>query len=173
MLLTFAQQRALEEIKIRGRVMVMAVDLEMILLRIILYCLVQRPEEIVLEYKTMTLETKIMNAKRYLLEIHPNKYAKYQSTLKKLQKICLFRNRFSHCIIEWDKKEKDTSYFNILIITEIEEKERFRFIKMTVEDFNKRCEEIRKSLMILADLSLSIEEEFNHRYPSFLNSSIV
>lgn len=121
--LTFIQEMTLEEIKLRGRVMTVAADLEMLLLRIFLYCLVQTPDEVLYLFKKMVLETKISKAKKLLKEIHPSKYEEYKDTFKALKAISKFRNKFAHSIIEWDKKEKDKSYFNLLIISEIQKKD--------------------------------------------------
>lgn len=164
--LTFAQERLLHEIKIRGQVMVMAVDLEMVLLRIFLYCLVQTPDETIYEFKSMVLEQKIAKAKQLLKETFPEKLEEYKQEFKELKSISLFRNKFAHCFILWDKKKKDISYFNLLIITEIEEKERFQLIKMTLIEFVDRIEKMRKVIIKLGILSESIEDEFNYKYPN-------
>ena len=170
--LTFIQEMSLEEIKLRGRVMTMATDLEMLLLRIFLYCLIQTPDEVLYFFKKMVLETKISKAKKFLKEVHPDKYEEYKSTFKDLKAIGKFRNKFAHCTILWDKKGKDKSYFNLVIIAEIDGKESFRIIKMTFYEFNEKVKKMLSVIMSLANLSKSIEDEFNYKYPDFFNSSM-
>lgn len=159
----------IEEIKLRGRVMTMAADLETLLLRVILYCVIESPVDIVLEYKRMTLEVKICKAKEYLFRFHPEKLKEYLLPIKKLNKIALFRNKFAHCKIEWN--EKDTSYFNLLIISDKNDRESLSLIKMTYIEFEERLENMRQTMLSLGEMAESIETAFNEKYPNFFKVS--
>jgi hypothetical protein len=116
--LPFSQWTHIEEIKLRGRVMTMSCDLEFLLLKIIVASSAGKVNEVLLEFKNMTMETKIMLATLELKNNHPIEYEKFKSQLKYLDNINRFRNKFAHCKIEWDKNE-NRSFFNILLIREI------------------------------------------------------
>lgn len=164
---TFAQTRFLEEIKLRGHVMAMSADLEFLLLKIIVACLADAPNEIAREFKTLPLEAKVAMLRHDLKKHQLALYNKYLKAIKSLDKIKTFRNKFAHCKIEWDKKEKDVSFFYILIISDVKGKEKPQLIKMTYAEFYKKTEKMRATIMELLELCKEIETEFLHKYPDF------
>jgi len=168
--LTFEQSRFLEEIKLRGQVMTMSADLEFLLLKIIIACLADIPTAKAREFKTLPLEAKIVMLKHDLKKYKNEQYKKYLSTIKKLDKIKIFRNKFAHCKIEWDKKRKDVSFFYILIISDVKGKEKPQLIKMNYSEFQQKTEQMRLVIMSLLELSKEIENEFFLKYPDFYNN---
>lgn len=56
---SFAQVTMIEEIKLRGHVMMLSADVEFLLLKIIVACLADAPNEKAREFKTLPLEAKI------------------------------------------------------------------------------------------------------------------
>lgn len=165
--LSFIQLRMLDEIRLRGHVMMLSADLELLLLKIILACLADTPNEVARKFKSLPLEAKIAMLK-HDLKIHGNEYyKKYIGSINKLDKIKNFRNKFAHCKIEWDNK--DISYFKILIISDVKGKEKPSLIKMTHTEFAKKTEQIRQILLDLVELYKEMEDEFNKKYPNFFN----
>ena len=169
MKLTFSQSRFLEEIKLRGQVMAMSTSLEFLLLKIIVACLADVPNIKAREFKRLSLEAKIAMLRQDLKEYNSEKYTKYLATIKRLNKIKNFRNKFAHCKIEWDVKERDVSFFFILIISDVKGKEKPHLIKMTYVEFQKKMAQIKLTIMELLDLCKEIEEEFIKKYPNFFN----
>jgi hypothetical protein len=169
--LSFGQAVHLGEINIRGRAMTMSCDLEFILLKIIVACLADAPNEKAREFKALPMEQKIAMLKHDLKEYYPEHYTKYLTPIKALNKICIFRNKFAHCKIEWDKKQKDVSYFNLLIISDVKGKEKPQLIKMTFVEFERKMEKMRSALMQLVELCREIEIDFLHKYPNFFKAS--
>ncbi len=172
-ILTFAQTRFLEEIKLRGHVMSMSADLEFLLLKIIVACLADVPNEIAREFKALPLEAKIAMLRHDLKKHKSDLYNKYILSIKRLDKIKTFRNKFAHCKIEWDKKEKDVSFFYILIISDVKGKEKPQLIKMTYTEFYKKTEQMRANIMELLELCKEIETEFILKYPDFFKEGNV
>lgn len=165
--LTFTQLMMFEEIKLRGQVMVLSADLEFLLLKIIVACLADAPTEKAREFKTLPLEAKIAMLKHDLKKYKNDQYIKYLPAIKKLDKIKTFRNKFAHCKIEWDRKEKDISFFYILIISDVKGQEKPQLIKMTFSDFHKKTEQMRATIMELLELCREIETDFLSKYPAF------
>lgn len=170
---TFAQLRFLDEIKLRGHVMAMSADLEFLLLKIIVACLADAPNEIAREFKTLPLEAKIAMLRHDLKKHQIGLYNKYLQAIKRLDKIKTFRNKFAHCKIEWDKKENDVSFFYILIISNVKGKEKPQLIKMTYLEFYRKTEQMRVTIMELLELCKEIETDFLHRYPNFFKEGTV
>ena len=170
---TFAQLRFLDEIKLRGHVMSMSADLEFLLLKIIVACLADVPSEIAREFKTLPLEAKIAMLRHDLKKHQIDLYNKYIKSIKSLDKIKTFRNKFAHCKIEWDKKEKDVSFFYILIISDVKGKEKPQLIKMTYLEFYRKTEQLRAAILGLLELCKEIETDFLKKYPNFFREGTV
>jgi hypothetical protein len=171
--LNFSQFTLFEEIKLRGNVMVLSADLEFLLLKIIVACLADVPNEKAREFKTLPLEQKIVMLKHDLKNHKIDQYNKFLPSIKKLDKIKTFRNKFAHCKIEWDKKEKDISFFYILIISDVKGKEKPQLIKMTYTEYWKKSEQMRAVLMDMLELCKEIEDDFYAKYPDFFKAGYV
>lgn len=117
------------------------------------------------------MEQKIAMMNHDLRKYFPNKRIKYLKAINSLSKICKFRNKFAHCPIEWDRKQKDMSYFYILIISDIDKQEKPSLIKMTYTEFANNVEKMRKIVLEMMALTVEIEADFLHKYPNFFKSS--
>lgn len=109
----------LEEIKMRGRVMQMSADLEMVLFRIIMYSVIEDPIEVDREYRKLSLGKKVEMMRNDLKKYHPSVFKKHIGLIKKLDKITEFRNIIAHKLILWDEDEK-----GVFLLFRNEERER-------------------------------------------------
>lgn len=169
--LNIGQMQYLEEAKLRGLVMASSADLEMLMLKIILCVISDEPNDPIRKFRTLPLEQKIAMLKHDLKLYKLDLYKKHIKSIRQLEKIKSFRNKLAHCKIEWNMK--DTSYFNILIITDVKGKEKPQLIKMAYDEYYKKLKQIRSVIMDLLDLCRNIETEFNQKYPDLIKLGIV
>lgn len=167
----FSLTTTLEEIKLRGHVMMMSADVEFLLLKIIVACLADEPHVTARTFKSLPLEQKIAMLRHDLKMYQRTLYDEYNETIKKLEKIKTFRNKFAHCKISWDKKQSDLSFFYILIISEVKGSEKPQLIKMTYSEFYTKTEQIRQVILTLAELYKKMEDNFLEKYPTFYDKS--
>lgn len=156
--ISFVQWATVEEIKLRGRVITMSCDLELLLLKIALVCLVSGKDEDVRNFKNLTMESKIAMINRELKKHFPEEYATNLKTIKYLDNIVAFRNKIAHCKIEWSNR-KDKTYFNLLIISIIAEVQKPTLVKMTFTEFNERSEKMRQAILQILALLQKLEDK--------------
>ncbi|HEY0221153.1 MAG TPA: hypothetical protein VGC58_02950 [Candidatus Paceibacterota bacterium] len=168
---TFAELTKEKEVNLRGYVIMLSADLEFVLLKVIVACLADVPNEKARQFKSLPLEAKITMLKHDLKKYFPKHYLKYHETIKDLERIKKFRNKFAHCKIEWDKK-KDVSFFYILIISEVKGLEKPQLVKMSYNEYNKNSTKMLKVIFSLTKLCTEIEAKFKSSYPHYFNFQI-
>jgi hypothetical protein len=157
------------EIHLRGDIATMGADLELLILRIILYCIIDTPQTITRKYKKMTLGTKVKNMLHDLKKHKPHLSRKYSLTLKKLRNIVTFRNKLIHQRIEWEKDQK--SYFFLIKIADSKGEETASLERMTMQEYKTQMKITRETIMELTELSKEIEKAFHLKFPNFFTTA--
>ena len=156
----------------RGIVLTISCDIEMALLYIMLYCIVDDPLPVIRNFKGMMMGGKIAATKRDLQKYFPEYYTQYESTFNDLSELNEFRAMMAHCKILWDKKDQDPTFFEIVDISKVNGEERFEAKKITFPEFDDKTNRLRKLVLKLAELANKIRRKFDEKYPSFFKSAI-
>lgn len=172
-LLTFDQECYLKEVNMRGTCMTMSADMEGLLLKIILYCIVDDPHATVRKFKGLMMGKKIEMAEADLKHYHPDEYSEREEDFKVMWEFNRIRRILAHCLIMWDEEEKSTEYF--YYVDMIEEQGIYRMVRprMTMKEVLDKIDAFKKSMLKMAFFTQKLIEDFNHKYPNFLNSSQV
>ncbi len=169
--LTFQQECFLKEINLRGMCMVMSADMEALLLKIILYCIVDDPNATIRKFKGMMMGSKIEMAEKDLKQYHPEEYTKYEDDFKIMWEFNKLRVILAHCLIMWDEEKKSTDFFYYTEL--IKEQENYRMVryKMLIQVVIDKLESFKGSIFKMACMAQRMIDEFNHKYPNFLSPS--
>lgn len=161
----------IQEVKLRGAFIMQSCDLEMTLLHIMLYCIVDVEQQTIIKngFRKMMLGDKIKKTIEVLKTYRAELYTKYESYFVDLESIKTLRNQMAHCTIKWEKMESENMSFEFLEIIKGEGKdEKFDPIKMSVRDAYIRLVEFRNVCLKMADLASVLIEEFRIKYPGIL-----
>ncbi|HEY1872385.1 MAG TPA: hypothetical protein VGG71_15080 [Chitinophagaceae bacterium] len=168
---SLSQKTTILEVNLRGAFMMQSCDLEMALLHIMLYCLVDEEQNTIVKngFKGMMMNEKIKKTIEVLKTYRPNKYVEYESYFDQLNELKTIRNQMAHCIMNWDKIESENMSFEFLEITKEEnEHEKFNPVKLNVRDAYVKLTEFRVIILKIAELASFIQEEFREKYPGIL-----
>ena len=136
----------LKEAKLRGICAAHSADMEALLFRIILYASIDDAEAAGRDFTKMTLNDKIILARRDLKKNYPQTFAKHQKHFNALNKFNTFRGRLIHCDIVWDDKKPNE--FKVLDVKEIKGEWRIVPIPYTVQEVIKKCAEFGKRIIV-------------------------
>jgi hypothetical protein len=170
-LLTFEQECFLKEVNMRGACMTMSADMEALLLKIILYCIVDDPNATIRQFEGMMLGAKLQMAKGDLRKYHPKVFTKHSAEFKQMEKFTKLRGKLAHCQIMWDENGKDSSWFYYIDIKKIKGEYRIIRPKLSVEYVGKKMDAFKKSIFNMAEVAQKMITEFNLKYPNFDSSS--
>jgi hypothetical protein len=167
----FSQNTTFQEVNLRGAFMMQSCDLEMALLHIMLFCIVDVEENTVIKkgFKGMMLGEKIKKTIEVLQTYRSELFKDYESCFDELEGIKTVRNQMAHCKMLWDKNESDNPSFEFLEITkEKNEDEKFDPIKMSVESALIKLSEFRDVIIKITGLAATLKEDFRLKYPGIL-----
>jgi pheromone shutdown protein TraB len=168
---SFSQLTTIQEVNLRGAFMMQSCDLEMALLHIMLFCIVDVEENTVIRkgFKGMMMNEKIKKTIEVLKLYRPNRFIEYESYFDQLNMIKTVRNQMAHCKMLWDKTESDNVAFEFLEISKTaNEDEKFDPIKITLNEALEKLSEFRIIILKIADLAAFLKEEFRSKYPGIL-----
>ena len=151
--------------------MMQSCDLEIALLHIMLFCLVDREENTIVKngFRKMMLSEKIKKTIEVLKTYRPELYTKHESDFQELDKLKNIRNQMAHCKMKWNKEESENMSFEFLeIIKEEGKDEKFDTIKISVEECYNKFEEFKNVCLKIAGLASEIKEEFRVTHPGVL-----
>jgi hypothetical protein len=169
--LTFNQKCYLKEVNIRGICMTMSADMESILLKIILYCIVDDPNATIRKFEEMTLGQKLNMAKLDLKKYHLPQFKKYLTEFKQMEKFVKLRGKLAHCQIEWDESEKDDSWFQYIDIKKVKGDYRMIKVKLSVKEVQNKFDVFRINILKMSYVADEMIKNFNYKYPNFFSSS--
>ncbi len=116
--LTFSQKTVLREVNIRGRVMTFATEIELLLIKVILFSIYNPDEDILRSFVRMTMGKKIETAIKDLQKYKPEVYVEYSHLFDSLSKLVEFRNHMAHCQMAWN--EDNPSYITVIDFEKIQ-----------------------------------------------------
>ena len=166
-LLTFDQECFLKEVHLRGVCMVMSADMEALLLKIILYCIVDDPNATIRQFEGMMLGSKLNMAKQDLKKYHPKEFKKYAQDFKQMEKFSKLRGKLAHCQMMWDENKADSSFFYYIDIKKIKGEYRMIRPKLSIAHVTKKTDEFKQNILKMASVAQKMVEEFNNKYPEF------
>jgi hypothetical protein len=162
------QQELLEEAKIRGLCAAHSADMEALLLRLILYCIVDDPSVAYRKFSKMTLGSKILWAQKDLLKYYPEKHALHEQDFEWLWQFNDYRGRLIHGDIIWIPN--DFNNFYVMAIEEINGEWKITPIHHTKVDVVKKLVEFGKVIINFANTAKDIIQIVEIKYPE-LNKS--
>ncbi|MBI1783036.1 MAG: hypothetical protein HYR66_16975 [Sphingobacteriales bacterium] len=166
MQLSKSKTELLEEAKVRGLCAAVSADMEALLLRLILYCIVDKPNEAYRKFRHLTLGQKIRWAKKDLKEFYPKKFEQHKNDFENLSKFNEFRGQLIHCDIIW----KDDTYniFSVLDIRKIKNEWRIVPVQYSKHDVALKVSEFGKLIINFAQTTKNIIEEVENKYPELI-----
>ena len=167
--LTKAQQQFLNETKMRGICAAHSADMEALLFRIILYASIDDTEAADRDYTKMTLNDKIILARRDLKRNYPQTFTKHQKHFTALNKFNTFRGRLIHCDMVWN--DKKSNEFKILDVKKIRDEWRIITIKYTMPEVIKKCVDFGKLILEFAESAKDIIAVVAQKYPKINKTS--
>ena len=168
-LLNKSQTELLEEAKIRGLCAAYSADMEALLLRVILYCIVDDPSVAYREFSKMTLGSKIHWAQKDLMKYFPDKYNTHEQDFKWLWQFNEYRGRLIHGDIIWIPN--DFNNFYVMAIEEINGEWRITPVHHTRVDVVKKLAEFGKLIINFAETAKDIIQTVETKYPELNKSS--
>lgn len=167
--MTETQIQLVKETKLRGICAAHSADMEALLFRIILYASIDDPEADGRDLTKMTLNDKIILARKDLKKNYPKTFAKHQKHFNALNKFNTFRGRLIHCDIVWD--EKKPNEFKVLDVRKVNGQWRMVPIKYTVQEVIKKCAEFGKLIIEFANSATDIIAAVAKKYPELNKAS--
>lgn len=154
----------IKEMKIRGVYMMIASDLEFILLSIVNY---SSPDPInhrrTGKFKGMKFSQKINNARKDLREHKPHYYEQYKGALDGLDELIIVRNDMAHSIGSFPN-EPDLSIFKVQYIDKDENGiEGIKFKEYTDDYIENSCKRFSKISLNLTILMQTLHVEYNSK----------
>ncbi|TMI62824.1 MAG: hypothetical protein E6H07_15580 [Bacteroidetes bacterium] len=106
------------EITLRGTVLTVSVNIEVVLMRIIYFSNgehYENPKSPSLKIKNLTFSSKINRVKEVLKLHHSDLLAEYQNLFTTLEGFLVIRNQIAHCAIYWiDEKLNDFEIWDVV-----------------------------------------------------------
>ncbi len=158
-----------EEAKIRGLCAAISADMESLLFRLILYCIIDDPSVAFREFSTMTLGGKLHWAQKDLKKYHHSKYLEHEEDFKWLWEFNKFRGQLIHCDFVW--KDKTYNQFDVLDIQLINDEWRIVPITYTKQDVVKKLGDFGIMIKKFGETTLDIIEAVTQKYPNLINSN--
>lgn len=154
----------IKEMKIRGVYMMIASDIEFILLSIINY---SSPNPINHEragkFKAMKFSQKINNTRRDLKDHKPHYYEQFEGALNGLDELINVRNDMAHCVGSFPN-EPDLSIFKIHYVDKDENGiEGMKFKEYTDEYIEMSCERFSRITLELTMLMQTLHADCNSK----------
>lgn len=159
----------LQEAKVRGLCAAYSADMEALLLKIILYCIVGDASVAFREFRTMTLGSKLGWAQKDLSKYFPSKYADVAKHFDWLWQFNEYRGRLIHGDIQWI--DNDYNNFYILDIQQINGEWRINPIHHTITDVGMKLADFGKLIIEFADTAHDIIQEVSKKYPELIKSA--
>ena len=163
-----------KEILLRGSVLQVSARIEMVLLRVVLVSNADDMETAINGFKAKTMHQKIVAAKDALQLKYNSLYLKNEQAFIDLNEMRHFRNRFAHCIIEWDGQ----SVIRFKIVEANSQKHpttqqlsvTFQPFHYTLDSFQIELEKLSNVLTELMVLNNDIEAILKQKYPRLYHS---
>jgi len=157
------------EARIRGLFAAVSADMESLLLRFILYCIVDKPGVAFHNFKKMTLGGKIHWAIKDLKQYDNARYIKHKEDFDWLKEFNDLRGQLIHCdIID---NNSDFTEFTMMDIQLVEREWRIVQIKHTKENLLEQLMKFRMVILTMAETCKEMIEEVNHKFPELSKSS--
>ena len=147
------------EIDIRGRVLMMSVDIEFSLLAIIMYC-APNPLKQERRFKKMTMGKKIQNTIADLKKYNTELYKKYKTALDSLQEYNLVRNEMAHHTIEFHEPD-NLRKFRTRFVGIVNNQETFFYREYSIEYISDFVNRFSKLNLVFAELVENLHNEYN------------
>jgi hypothetical protein len=167
--LNSGQMELLEESKIRGLCAAISADMESLLFRLILYCILNDPSVAFRDFGKMTMGGKIHWAQKDLKKYHNDKYLEHEEDFKWLWRFNEFRGQLIHCDFVW--KDKDYYQFDVLDIQLINNQWRVLPITYTRQNVIKRLADFGQLIKKFGETTLDIIEVVTQKYPELSKPS--
>ncbi len=158
-----------QEARIRGLFAAVSADIEGLLLRIILYCIIDKPNVAFHNFKNMTLGGNLQWAIKDLKQYDIKRYLKHKEDFDWLKKFNTIRGQLIHCDII--KHSKDFLEFTLIDIQLINKEWRIVQIKHTKLALLDQLFEFKKVILRLADTCKEMIEEVQFKYPDLIKVS--
>lgn len=158
-----------EEAKVRGLFAAVSADIEALLLRIILYCIVDKPNVAFHNFKKMTLGGKLHWAQKDLKKYDKQRYLQHKEDFDWLFKFNEIRGQLIHCDIVWSNK--DFSEFKIIDIQLVDGEWRIIPVLHTKKDLLTQLLKFRTVILKFAETCKEMIAEVNQKYPELSKSS--
>jgi hypothetical protein len=163
------QIELLEESKIRGLCAAISADMESLLFRLILYCIIGDPSVAFRDFGKMTMGGKIHWAQKDLKKYHREKFLAHEEDFKWLWQFNEFRGQMIHCDFVW--KDKNYHQFDVLDIQLINDAWRVVPITYTNQDVIKKLADFGQMIKKFGETTLDIIEVVTQKYPELSKSS--
>lgn len=165
------QMKSLEhEARLRGIVAAVSADMESLLLRLILYTIVDKPTEAFRNFKNLTMGKKLKWAEKDLKRFDMPRYLKHQQDFEELWEFNTLRGQLIHCIIRWPD-EPNFFQFDIIDIQKIGEEWRMIPIRYTKLEVIQKVMGFRDLILRFAETCKDLIEEVHKKYPDLIRSS--
>jgi hypothetical protein len=158
-----------ENMLLRGMVAQVSADIEWLLLRIILYCIVDDPSVAVRKFNKMTLGDKISWAKKDLEKYYHDKYKQHEKEFTHLLSFNNLRKLFIHGEIKWDNNQYNS--FKIYYLEWQNKKWRLKPTAFTKKEIALKVSEFGNTIISFAKTAKDIIEKVQEKYPDLTNSS--
>jgi hypothetical protein len=169
----FIPMTTIHEINLRGAFVMQSCDLEIALLHIMLFCIIDIEENTVIKngFKGMILDEKIKKTIEFLKTYRSDLYMDYKSCFEDLVSIKALRNQMAHCKMMWGKSTSDNMSFEFLEIAKDEnEGEKFNPVKMNVEEALIKLNDFRLIILKVVELADILKEDFKIKHPGVLKT---
>jgi hypothetical protein len=146
------------EIDIRGRFMMMSVDIEFTLMNILVYSSAD-PLNTVRKFKRMMMHEKIQNAISDLKKHKPKHYCEFADDLEKLWEFKEIRNDLAHNTLRFEQGKKPY-YFEVIYVDEEQGIEHILTRQYSIAYIIDAVKRFRKLNMKLLKLQGILQNEF-------------
>jgi hypothetical protein len=163
------QTELFEEAKIRGLCAAISADMESLLFRLILYCIIDDSQVAFREFSKMTMGGKIHWAQKDLKKYHNAKYLEHKEDFKWLWQFNGFRGQLIHCDFVW--KDEGYNEFDVLDIQLVNDEWRIVPITYTKQDVAKRLGDFGQMIKKFGETTLDIIKVVTQKYPELIKPS--